>query len=293
MNWDDLRFFVALARAGSLSAAARALQTEHTTVARRVAALETRLGVRLFEPAARGYALTPEGERISGIAFSMEEDVFGIERAVEAGAAAMSGVVRVSAPPAVASRYLVPRVAAFRARHPGVVLEIAGDNRTVNLSRREADIALRLVRPEPSAVVARRIGALGYGLYGATDYLAGAAPDAVEYVGYDDTLDHVPQQRWLLALARGRPLVLRSNELASLHEAAAAGVGLAALPRFMGDTDPRLRRVEVAKPAPSRDLWLLVHADLRRSPRVRAVLDFVADIVRRDRPLLEPSDAEG
>lgn len=291
MNWDDVRFFVALARAGSLSAAARALETEHTTVARRVAALESRLGVRLFERAVRGYALTAEGERIAGIAFRMEEDADGIARVLDAGQAAMTGVVRLSAPPTLASHYLTPRLAAFRERHPGITVEVAGDSRTVNLSRREADVALRLNRPEGGAVIARRVGTMGFGLYGSPACLDAAAPDAVGYLGYDDTLDHVPQQRWVLSLARGRPLVFRSNELSCLHAAAAAGMGLAALPRFLGDGDPGLRRVESASPAPGRELWLLVHPDLRRSPRVRAILDHVAGVVRRDRALLDPDDS--
>lgn len=288
MDWDDLRYFVVLAREGSLSAAARRLGTEHTTVARRVQALENRLGVRLFERAARGYAPTPQGERIAELAFRVEEEMFGIERLAEAGNGAMSGVVRIAAPPAFAGHYLAHRLARLREREPGLIIELAGDPRAVSLSRREADIAVRLNRPEPGAVVARQIGSLAFGLYGARDYLERLAPDQRDYIGYDESLDHVAQQRWLTALAEDRPLVFRSNELDCLHQATVAGFGLAALPRFMGDADARLTRVETSLEAPRRGLWLLVHPDLRRSPRVRLALDFIAEAVRQDRAVLDP-----
>jgi DNA-binding transcriptional LysR family regulator len=288
MDWGDLRYFVAVARAGSLSAAARTLKTEHSTVARRVAALEASLGLRLFDRRGRRLALTPEGERMAELAFGVEDQVFGIERLAQAGTPGIQGVVRLSAPPAFAAAYLAPRLAALLEAEPGLTLELAGDSRAVSLSRREADIAVRLSRPQDGAVVARRVGTLAYGLYAAGDYLRRTPAEARRYVGYDDSLESSPQQRWLLALAAGRPLALRTNDLASLHQATAAGAGLAALPRFLGDEDPRLQRLEGDARAAARELWLLVHPDLRGSPRVRLVLDCLAAAIRADAARLDP-----
>jgi DNA-binding transcriptional LysR family regulator len=289
MDWGDLRYFVALARAGTLSGAARLVGAEHTTVARRIAALEDALGVRLFERQAKGFSLTPEGERIADGAYRVEAEVFGLRRQLDAADPGLQGTVRISAPPVFASSFVAPRLAALRQANPGILIELAGDNRAVSLSRREADIAIRMARPEPSSVVARRVGTLAFGLYGGTDYLARVTEADRDFIGYDESLDHVAQQRWLLALAGGRPLAFRSNDLASLHAAAASGLGLAALPRYLGDADPRLVRVPVAGAPPLRDLWLAVHPDLRRSPRVRAVLDYLSDLIGQSRAILEPA----
>ena len=289
MNWDDLRYFVALARAGSLSAAARNLKTEHTTVARRVAALEASLAVKLFERAAKGYRLTAQGEEFAELAYRIEGGVFGIERLADASDAGIAGVVRVSAPPAIASYYLTEKLALLRQAYPGIIVELIGDSRAANLSRREADIAVRLFQPEDGAMVGRRIGAFAHGLYGAKPYLAATSDGDRQYLGYDDSLEHVPQQQWVLSLAAPRALAFRSNELACLHQAIVAGVGLGALPRFIGDADERLQRVPMRNEAEAtREIWLLVHSDLRRSPRVRVVLDHLAAHVLADRYILDP-----
>ncbi|MDJ0388691.1 LysR family transcriptional regulator [Roseomonas sp. E05] len=287
MDWDDLRYLVALAREGSLSGAARALRAEHSTVARRIAALEAALGLRLFDRLPRGYALTAEGEQVAALAERLEEDVLAIERLAQGRAGDLAGSVRISAPPVLASHFLAARLAPLRARHPGLLLELAGASRAVSLTRREADLAIRLVRPEEGALVVRRLGEMAYGLYGAADYLARRAPAERDWMGYDESLEHVPQQRWLTALAQGRPLALRTNDLATLHMAARAGLGLAALPRFLGDADPALVRLPAADAGTAaREIWLLVHADLRRSARVRAVMDHLEAVIHAGRGLL-------
>lgn len=287
MDWDDLRYFIALARAGSLSAAARRVRAEHSTVARRVAGLEASLGLRLFDRLPRGYALTPEGEQVAALAERLEEDVLAIERLVHGREGSLSGSVRISAPPVFASHFLAPRLAPLRARHPGLLLELVGASQAVSLTRREADLAIRLARPEEGSLVARRLGEMAYGLYGAAEYVAARPPADRDYLGYDESLEHVPQQRWLLGLAKGRPLALRTNDLATLHAAARAGLGLAALPRFLGDADPALVRLPAGNAeAATRGIWLLVHADLRRSARIRAVMDHLAGIILAERRLL-------
>jgi DNA-binding transcriptional LysR family regulator len=291
MNWDDLKYFLALLRAGTLSAAARTLTTEHTTIARRIASLEEQLSVRLFERSARGFTLTPEGEAMVELAERIEQETFNIERLAQSRQSRLSGVVRITAPPTFASRFLAPRLVTLRRQHPGIEIELVGDSRSVSLSRREADIAIRLSRPQTPSIVARRLGTMAYGLYGERSYVVQTAEGAQELVGYDESLDHVPQQQWLRSICSNQRIVFRSNELAVLHEAAASGIGLAALPRFLGDEDERLVLVDRAKPPPGRELWLLVHPDLRRSPRIRAVIDHLVAMTVAERAVLDPSKA--
>lgn len=284
MQWDDLRPFLAVARDGSLSAAARRLRIDHATVGRRLDGLETALGVRLFDRLPRGWRLTAEGEALLPRAERVEAEALAFQREA-AGSSGAAGVVRLSAPPAVGALFVTPRLGALYRRHPDVVVEIAGSTRAASLSRREADLAVRLMAPTDSGLVARRLGVLGYGLF-ATPEIAAAPPAGWRFLGYDDDLAHVPQQRWLVEIAADRPMVLRCNDLVALHAACVAGLGVAALPHFMAKGDSRLRSIPIApKPVP-REIWLLVHPDLRRSPRVRAVMDAVIEMFDDARTLL-------
>lgn len=287
MDWENLRFFVELARSGSLSAASRHLRVDHTTVARRISVLEADLGVRLFDRMPRGYALTEAGERVADLAARLEEDAFAIERFARGHSDAPSGAVRLSAPPVVASAFLAPRLVSFRRRFPRVVLELIGDSRAVSLNRREADLAVRLAAPEDGRLIARRLGDMAYALYADAGYAAERPETAWEFVAYNDSLNHVPQQHWLLREAGGRPVVFRANDLASLYAAARAGIGVAALPRFLGDPDPGLVRLPAATEPTARELWLLVHPDVRRAAAVRAAMDTVIGLFAENRDLLK------
>ncbi|HWU74162.1 MAG TPA: LysR family transcriptional regulator [Sphingomonas sp.] len=288
MQWDDLKYFIALARAGTLSAAARKMGAEHTTIARRVASLEAGLGMRLFDRSSGGFVLTAEAARIAELAARIERDAFEIERTAQGGKSDLEGQVRISAPPAFAGAFLAARLVALRAAHPGLDIELVGDSRSVSLSRREADIAIRLNPPEGASIVARRVGTLAFGLYGERSYVERTPDSERHFIGYDESLDHVPQQRWLRSVFGAQRLVFRSNELATLHQAAAAGMGLAVLPRFMGDADPRLVMVPAEPPPSGRELWLLIHPDLRRSPRFRAVFDFLVAALATGHVALNP-----
>lgn len=293
MNWDDFRIFAELARCGSLSETARSLRVDHTTVARRVSALEEALGLRLFDRLPRGYVLTPEGAGVVERMGSLEDAVFAIERYARGQGSALAGMVRISAPPFLASHLIAPRLKPFHDAHPGVEIELVGEVAAARLSRHEADIAVRLSRPAESGLVARKAGTLAYGLYGARDYVAATAAEDLAFCGYDPSLAHVPQQRWLAARAGGKPFVFRSNDLGSLYAAVLAGFGLAALPHFLGHADPRLLCLEDAPPA-AREIWLAVHPDLRRAPRVRAMLDHLGALFA-DLPLVasRPENAPG
>jgi DNA-binding transcriptional LysR family regulator len=265
-------------RQGSLSAAARRSRADHSTVARRIDNLEQALGLKLFDRLPRGYVLTAEGERVAERVAALEEAIFSIQR-LGGSEAAVEGRVRISAPPAFASQWLVPRMAALRRRHPDLVLDIAGDTAAASLARREADLALRLSRPEDNGLVARKLGDLRYGLYGARRFVDAAAEKDYVFLAYDKELDDTPQQRWLMGVAAGRPIALLTNDLASLISAARAGMGLAALPHVLAEDEPDLVCIAEGREA-TRELWLVLHPDLGRAARVRVVMDHLVDITK-------------
>ena len=279
-DWEDLRHFVALAEAGTLSGAARRLRVDHATVGRRVASLEGALGIRLIDRLPRRYVLTEAGQQIAALAGEVNERAHAIERVARGSQVpTVSGRVTLSAPPIFASHFLAPRLAPLRQRHPLLRLVLSGEAASVSLSRQEADLAIRLSRPQEGSSVARRLGAMRFGLYAARDYQALAEPGGWEFVAYGPVLDHLPQQQWLRVVAGERPIVFEAGDLASQHAAVRSGVGVAALPCFLAARDTELVRLAAGTPAPVRELWLIVHADLRRAPAIRAVMDFVAALV--------------
>ncbi len=279
MDWDDLRFFAELARRGSLSETARRLRTDHSTVSRRVANLEQALRLKLFDRLPRGYVLTTEGERLAERMDVLEEAVFAIERLAGGSGAAVEGRVRISAPPAFASHWLMPRLAPLQRLHPALVLDLVGATGTASLVRREADLALRLSRPTDGALIGRKLGELGYGLYGARSYVDNTAESERVFLAYDEDLDDVPQQRWLRKLAAGRPIALLTNDLASLLSGVCASMGLAAIPHALVEERDDLVCLAENNEA-TREMWLVVHPDLRRSTRVRAVIDHLVAITK-------------
>lgn len=285
LQWEDVRYFLALTREGSLSGAARKLVVEHSTVARRVESLEQAVGLRLFDRLPRGWQLTAEGEGLVGLAERMEDEAFAFERAA-IGTGSLSGTVRVSLPPSLSNVFLVPRIAARHADWSGITLELVGDLREANLSRREADLAVRLGRPQDAGLVVRSLGKIGFGLYAHVDYVRTHDEGDWTFIGLDDSLRHQPQQVWLDQYAGQRSFVLRSNDQIALLGAARAGLGIACLAHYMAGSDTSLARVPTAVPVPTREVWLVLHADVRRSPRVRAVADLITRICEENAGLL-------
>jgi DNA-binding transcriptional LysR family regulator len=293
LDWGHLKFFLETVRAGSVSSAARRLGVDRNTVARRISALESELGLPLFERGPQGWIRTAAGEELAGLASRVEDDVLALARHADARDPALSGTVRLTTASHIAALLLVPAVPRLRLSHPGLVLEIAADQRTFDLSRREADLALRMGRPRDAGLVTRKLSDVAYRLYASRGYLAGRSPRvdlAVDlFLGFDDSLSGAPQERWLARVAPARRVVFRCNSTASLLAAARLGIGVAVLPRFVADRDPEL--VELSGPEPvNHELWLLVHGDLRRTPRVRAVLSWVDELIRDARPALLPRD---
>ncbi|MCA9550845.1 MAG: LysR family transcriptional regulator [Myxococcales bacterium] len=271
LQWDDLRFFLVLARDGTLSGASRRLGVEHSTIARRVARLEEAVGVRLFDRMARGWQLTHEGRALVERAEAVEQEALAFTRAA-VGASALAGPVRLSAPPILAAHFLVPRLTPLIRAHPDIELTIRGETRNVDMTRVEADLAVRLGDLASSALIARRLGALRYRLY----RRAGRPARPPRVVGFDGELRRLPQQAWLESELGDGPAALRSNDLTVVLAGVRAGLGPAMLPVFLAAPHAELRAVKTRDAhAWERPLWLVQHPDLKRSARVRAVAEAV------------------
>jgi DNA-binding transcriptional LysR family regulator len=287
MNWDDLRFVAALSRAGSLAKTAAALGVDHTTVGRRIEAAERALGLRLFTRAASGYVLTREGEQLIAPLRQVEDAVLALERGVHAQRGALEGKVRVTSPETFGIAYLASRLARFGRQYPALCVELLPAGAVLDLGRSEAELAVRFFRTRHDGLVVRRIGEVGYGLYASAAYLARhplkgpgelpAHPLLLPTSGVE--------LAWLRQLAPdARPAFVSEVSLV-LVEAARADAGVAALPRFLGDTTPGLTHLPMPR-EPTEPLWLTVHRDLRQTPRVRVLFDFLVGASRADRGLL-------
>jgi DNA-binding transcriptional LysR family regulator len=281
-DWEDLHHFVTLAREGTLSAAARTLGVDHATVARRVAALEQSTGLKLVDRRSRTTVLTDDGRRIAAVAAPMEEAAFAVGRTARAAKPEVDGEVTISAPPNFASSVIAPRLVRLRQRYPGIHIKLIGEKRKASLGRREADVALRLMRPAEAGLFVRKIGSFGFGLYGAPAYLEKTPPHAFAFIGYDASMAESPQEVWLRTVVGEREVVLRTNDLETQIAAARSGLGVAALPHYLGDGDPRLQRYEVTQKPINREIWLAVHRDLRQVPSVRAVMEFLVSCLKPD-----------
>jgi len=289
-NWDDLRIFLALARGGTLTTAAKALGVSHPTVSRRVQALEKQIGARLFDRLPDRFVPTGAGEELLADTEAMEKAAQSIHRRSAGLSDTVSGTVRLSAEEATAA--LIARYSAeLRSKLRQIEFEVVSSHTLANLSRREADLLIREEVPELGGIVARKLGRLAYAVYAARDLpvkrSTPAALAALPWVGFDDDHLRMRGQTWLLALRGGRRPEIRGNNWLVLHQAVRTGAGLAVLPCHLADPDPLLRRIGGIIPDVFADQWLLVHRDLRALPRVRAVMDAVIDLFQRERPLLE------
>ncbi|MDR2174153.1 MAG: LysR family transcriptional regulator [Burkholderiales bacterium] len=285
MQWEDIRYFLALARHGSLSAAARALQVEHSTVSRRVAALEEMVQLRLFDRLPRGWQLTAEGHTLLPYAERIEQEMLSFSRAT-LSAATVGGTVRLSAPSLLIDTFLIPRLAAQRARWSLIDLHLFGETRTANHFYRGADLVIRLGRPQDASLAARRLAVLGYGLYASPDYPK-KPPEDWCFIGADDNLRHTPEQQWLETFSNGRLFALRCDQPSGMLKAAAAELGIAVLPHCIARAAGTLVTLEGNFDIPSREIWLLIHPDARRIPRIQVMADLLTDLFEHYARLLE------
>jgi len=289
MDWRALQDVVAVAETGSLSAAARRLNVSQPTVGRRIEQLEDQLGTLLFNRTARGLLLTKVGEDILNHAKQMEEGALAIERIATGANQELQGNVRISLIEDLGINWLPKKLSEFHAQFPQLTIEVNIDNRNVNLLRREADIAIRLARPEQQDLICRKVAMLHFGLYASQTYLdehgvPEKRADLKEHfhVGFDEVMARGPNIKKLESLFIQEHIRHRSNSHMEMMEVTRAGLGCAALCCFIADTHPDLQRVLSKEFDYAREIWLVTHMEINSSARIRAVFDFLGKVLEED-----------
>ena len=296
MDWDNLRYFLELARSGTLAAAARRAGVEHTTVARRIQALEKQMGAALFAREAGGHRLTEAGRQLLPAVEAMETAVLGVERAAPAKAGAgPSGLVRVGATEGFGTLILAPHLARLTQKHPHLSIDLLALPRMLHLSRREADIVISLERPTRGSVIVSRLSDYSLYLYGQREYLARKPLVATRedlrhhaFVSYVDDLLFTKELQFLDQLNPPERFALRSTSITAQYEAVRAGAGLAVLPAFLADRDPILSRVLPGEAEFTRTFWMSMPAEAKQLARVQAVWGVLKEVGQREAGLLVP-----
>lgn len=286
VSWDGFRYFMAAAEGGSLTVAARLLGSNQPTVGRKIDALEAGLGVKLFQRSVNGLLLTEEGANVFAHVQTMRLAADSIQRSLHGDDQDIGGTVRVALPEGLCIEVLAPSLPLFYAQHPNIHLTLNVSANTANLTRGEADIAVRLIRPKESNLIAKRLGKMTLGLFASSAYIeANGRPISLQdlpqhrMITYGDQLAGLAENRWLISHAAPAHSVLSSDNTLTRLKATLAGVGVSIQPKLFCRGNPGLVQViEDAEP-PSRDIWIVYHNDLRHLVRIRAVIDFLTSIL--------------
>ncbi|MDH5353761.1 MAG: LysR family transcriptional regulator [Gammaproteobacteria bacterium] len=286
MNWDDLRLFLAVARTGSISGAAKQLGVQHSTISRRMRQFEKNLGTRLIERKSGRYELTPAGENVKEVSDRIEREVLGFDGALAGEDAQLVGPLKVAALNNMASSVFMPMFASFNRKRPQIELHIIVANMDVSLPQREADIAIRLTNSPTESLIGKRIVTVASGIYGSRDYLRllrekGGRP---KWIGVECCGFHVT---WTKRTSGSQSHNFYCDDTLLTLSAIREGLGISILPCFMGDTDPLLERYCAPDPAYNLGLWVLLHPDLKRSARVLAFRDHMVQEIKEKKDLFE------
>jgi DNA-binding transcriptional LysR family regulator len=292
MNWDDMRVFLALARTATLARAAQSVGQNATTIARRLARLESALGLILFEHGASGQSLTEGGHRLLAYAEAMEAGARALQQQAEAGAE-LGGTIRLSVSEGFGTGFVAPRLVRFGERHPGVAVDLIASTGFLNPSRREADVAIMLARPKGGPLIAAKLTDYRLGVYASGAYLGASGPvesiDALtrqRLVGYVPDLIYAPELRYLAEVDERLEPAIRSSSITAQARLIASGAGCGILPCFLGDAMSGLVRLLAREVAIQRSFWLVVHRDMRRVARVEAFIAWLREEVAVAQPLL-------
>ena len=293
-NWNDLKLVLAIFRARSLTGGAGLLGINHSTIFRNLNSVEEKLGARLFERLPGGtYLPTPVGEKVARAAERMETEAHALDREITGTDTRLTGSIRVTASETLAYSVLTKHLVRFRQEHPGITAEMLIDNRIFNLSRREADVALRVTRPKEAELFGRKLSSIGWTIYAAPGLVDAGLKEPtalahLPFVGWGEDVRGVAAAEWLVDVVQPQTVVYRSNSLINQYRAAREGMGLAVLPCYLADGDPGLVRV-IREPVAelTRELWIVTHEDLKGTARIRAFLDVVGGGLAEQQELFE------
>ena len=289
LNWDDLRFVLAVTRMGSALGAARTLGVNQTTIVRRIAHMEEVLGGVLFERKQSGLRLTPFGQRVATAAARVESEISALENALRAEQRVLSGKIRFTCSEAMANIVVMPCMRQFRSKYPDIIVDLIADDRFLDLAVGEADVALRAgSRPEGAGIVARRLPDTAWSVYCSEAYAEQrGAPKTAEaldghlVVGMEGPMGSLPVSLWLAHMTPNSIVAVRSNSLTNLVSALKSGLGVGMLPCFLGDVEPDLQRCLPPIAELDSETWLVMREDLKHSPHVRTFADFISAYVQR------------
>lgn len=286
MNWDDLRIFLAIARTGTVSGAARRLDVQHSTVSRRLQHLEKRLGTRLFDKKRAGYELTSAGERLKEAALGMEREVVAVDGTLQGQERNLAGGLRVTAVNLMATSVLAPILSRFSAAYPQIELEILVSNADVSLAEREADVAIRVTNDPVPTLVGKNIAQIASTAYGSRKYLARlrAKKAPLRWIGMTCCDYH---KYWMKRLSGGEDYPISADDPLVARQILKQNAGLAVLPCYMADPDPELARYTDPIAEMNVGLWFLFHSDLKRNERIYVFRDFLIGELEAMRDLLE------
>lgn len=290
MDWDEIRYFLSVSRVGSIRGAAIKLGVNHSTVSRKIAQLEKKLGVRLFDKLPSGYLITPAGEEIVHFAQQMEQQSNALERKVVGRDTELSGNLRVTLQEAIATHLLMDDFQKFAKLYPGIILELVVSDEEFSLSKREADVAIRITNGRPQEhLVGRLLLTYGTCVYATPKYIQNYVVNtntvSANWIGWDD---NTPFPQWVKNSEFPNFSVLHQmSHLMAQLAGAKAGLGISMLPCFIADAESTLERLPGAEVQPGRDIWLLTHRDLRQTARVRVFTEFMAKAIRSHADLLK------
>ncbi|MGI9418691.1 MAG: LysR family transcriptional regulator [Geminicoccaceae bacterium] len=296
VNWDDLRFVLAVADQGSVASAARRLGVNHTTVLRRMHAFEEAQKIRLFERLPTGYVLTAEGEQLVEAARGIDDTVAALERRIAGRDLKLEGVIRVTTTDTFMTSVLPRHLADFREQHPRIAIELALTNSRLNLTKRDADVAIRPARELPSPLIGKRVADIGFAVYAGETYLERRSADPFvpdqAWLAGDELLANSPVAGWMHRHVPDAAIAFRADSFVALRHAAVAGLGLAVLPCCLADADPTLVRLDAPIEDLETGLWVLTHQDLGRAARIRAFIEHMEAALAGDRARLSGRSPE-
>lgn len=293
-NWDDLRFVLAVADSGSVASAARQLGVNHTTVLRRIQAFEEANKLRLFERLPAGYVATAEGEQMVAAARKVDDTVAALERRMAGQDLKLEGVVRLTSTSTLMETVLPRHLASFRAKHPRIAIELALSSSRLSLTKRDADVAIRVSVQLPDPLVGERIADVGVAIYATRAYLDNHSEDPLAsdhaWLGVDEMLMNSSAAHWLRRHIADEQIVLRADSFVALSLAARAHMGLAVLPCCLGDSEPDLVRLDREIDNQGMGIWIITHKDLIPAARIRAFVSHMTKALKGERRLLEGVD---